>query len=93
MYEYYDDGAAEAAAQAEAEANMQAEAEWQAEQEALQAAGEAEQARLDHEVLDNGITGLYDRDTRQRRRAAIRAAIRAEYKKAGVKPAKRYGRG
>ena len=84
MYEYYDDGAAEAAAQAEAEANMQAAAEWQAEQEALQAAGEAEQARLDHEVLDNGITGLYDRDTRQRRRAAIRA----EYKKAGVKPAK-----
>ena len=30
------------------------------------------------------VTGLYDRDTRQRRRAAIRA----EYKKAGVKPAK-----
>ena len=30
------------------------------------------------------VTGLYDRDTRQRRRAAIRA----EYKRVGVKPAK-----
>jgi len=30
------------------------------------------------------VTGLYDRDSRQRRRAAIRA----EYKRTGVKPAK-----
>jgi len=30
------------------------------------------------------VTGLYDRDTRQRRRAAIRA----EHKRAGVEPVK-----